>query len=161
MFADHHPELRALAWQKKFHGAYASLLTAGRKVHILKPDTFMNKSGVAVAAAATFFKLEPQSLLVVHDELELPFGTIGFRVGGGLGGHNGLRSIAERVGTRDFARLRIGIGRPRGGSVSRYVLSQFNSDEKAVLVRILDAAAGLLDEIVAGRCREETKREVV
>ncbi len=161
MLAGNHPGIRSLVWREKFHGDYATLLADGRKIHVLKPATFMNRSGISVAAATTFFKLDPSGVLVVHDELELPFGTIGFRFGGGLGGHNGLRSIAERVGTRDFARLRIGIGRPRGGTVSGYVLSQFNTDEKALLERILDGASELLDEALSGACRSETKRQVV
>lgn len=161
MLADYHPGMRHLSWSDKFHSAYAALLAGGRKIHVLKPATFMNRSGVAVSAAASFFKLDPRSLLMVHDDLELPFGTIGYRLGGGLGGHNGLRSIAERIGTRDFARLRIGIGRPRGGSISGYVLSQFSSDEKAVLDRILDAASDLLDEAISGTCPNDTKRQIV
>ncbi|MFW5995401.1 MAG: aminoacyl-tRNA hydrolase, partial [Spirochaetia bacterium] len=143
MLAGLHRSTRNASWQEKFHGQYAEVLDGGRKIHLLKPQTFMNKSGISVAAAASFFKVDVRGDLVVHDELELPFGTVGYRLGGGLGGHNGLRSVAERLGSKDFARLRIGIGRPRGGSVSSYVLSQFNSDEKAVLERVLHAAADM------------------
>lgn len=175
MLADHHPAARDASWQEKFHAHYASVLEGGRKIHLLKPQTYMNKSGVSLAAAASFFKIDVSCTLIVHDELELPFGTIGYRVGGGLGGHNGLRSIAERLGSRDFARLRIGIGRPDarrersqgqavpggGGPVAGYVLSQFNSDEKAVLDRVLDGASAMLEGIVAGSYKTEARRTVV
>lgn len=160
MLAELHPATRSAARQEKFHGEYAGILEGGRKIHLLKPQTFMNKSGISVAAAASFFKVDVSGILVVHDELELPFGTVGYRLGGGLGGHNGLRSIAERLGSKDFARLRIGIGRPRGGSVSSYVLAQFNSDEKAVLERILTAAADMLDGVLSGSYKTEVKRKV-
>ena len=161
MLAEHHPEVRSASWQEKFHGEYTSLRLGSRKVHLLRPMTYMNKSGIAAAAAASFFKVEPANVLIVHDELELPFGTVGVRAGGGLGGHNGLRSIAERLGTKDFARLRIGIGRPKGGAVSGYVLSQFNSDEKAVLPTVLDAAESMLDGVFEGKYKTEVKRTAV
>ena len=161
MLAERHPEVRGAAWQEKFHGEYASLLLGTRKIHLLRPMTYMNKSGIAAAAAASFFKIDPADVLIVHDELELPFGTIGVRAGGGLGGHNGLRSIAERLGTKEFARLRIGIGRPKGGSVSGYVLSQFNSDETAVLPTILNESARMFDTLLEGRYKTEVKRTAV
>ncbi len=161
MLTERQPDLHSASWQEKFHSEYTSLPAGGRKIHLLRPQTFMNKSGVATAAAASFFKIDPADILVVHDELELPFGTIGVRSGGGLGGHNGLRSIAERLGTKEFARLRIGIGRPKGGSVSSYVLSQFNSDEKAVLPTILDEAVRMFDTLLEGGYRTEVKRTAV
>ncbi|MFP4643752.1 MAG: aminoacyl-tRNA hydrolase [Spirochaetales bacterium] len=161
MLAQHHPELRSASWQEKFHGEYASLLYGTRKVHLLRPMTYMNKSGIAAAAAASFFKIDPTDILVVHDELGLAFGSLGVRAGGGLGGHNGLRSVAERLGTNNFARLRIGIGRPKGAGVSGYVLSQFNRDEKAVLPTVLDAAGSMFEGILEGSYKTEVKRTAV
>ena len=93
------------SWQDKFHGQYA--VEGGMK--LLKPQTYMNLSGTCVGEAASFFRLRPQEILVVHDDLELPFGEIRLQLGGGLQGHNGLRSIKERLGSDQFARLRIGI----------------------------------------------------
>ena len=161
MLAEHHPDLRGASWQEKFHGEYTSLPVGTIKCQFLRTMTYMNKSGISKAAAASFFKIDAADILVVHDELELPFGTVGVRAGGGLGGHNGLRSIAERLGTKDFSRLRIGIGRPKGGSVSGYVLSQFNSDEKAVLPTVLDAGVRMFDGVLGGNYKTEVKHTVV
>ncbi|MCL2833602.1 MAG: aminoacyl-tRNA hydrolase [Treponema sp.] len=129
---------------------------APEKIHFLKPATFMNNSGESAAAAASFFKIKPQNIIVVHDELELPLGTISLKFGGGLGGHNGLRSMKACFGTADFWRLRIGIGRPddrlpgqggppgSGRGIVEWVLSDFTKEEKAALEPVLEKAAGLL-----------------
>jgi PTH1 family peptidyl-tRNA hydrolase len=97
------------------------------------PETYMNLSGDSVAELARFYQIGIDEVLVIHDELELPFGVFGFKMGGGLGGHNGLRSMEARFGTRDFARLRFGIGRPEHPDVAGYVLSDFSADEKEKL----------------------------
>ncbi len=112
----------------KFSGQLAEVRLAGRKVGLLKPETYMNESGRSIAAAARFFKAPAGMLLVVHDDVDLDEGRLQARRGGGLAGHNGLRSIAEALGTRDFLRLRIGVGRPGRGdrrSVADFVLSPF------------------------------------
>lgn len=142
MVADGWPD--PLAWQEKFKGRWTSVLGVGGKVPFLKPLTFMNLSGESVRALVDFFKIDPEALLVVHDELELPFGEVRFQKGGGLGGHNGLRSLKQHLGTQDFHRLRIGIGRPPRGDVSSFVLSRFSADEEAVLPRTLDQAVAIL-----------------
>jgi peptidyl-tRNA hydrolase, PTH1 family len=103
----------------------------GVRVALLKPQTFMNESGRSVSAAARFFKAEPESLLVVHDEVDLEPGRLQVRLGGGLAGHNGLRSVAQHVGTSEFGRVRIGVGRPERGDprpVADFVLSPFPPD---------------------------------
>lgn len=115
-----------LNWKEKFKGKYA---VHDENVYLI-PHTFMNLSGESVQPCSKFFKLNADQLLVVHDELDLPFGTIMFKKGGGLAGHNGLKSIADRMGTRDFVRLRLGIGRPKHGDVSNYVLSRFSDEEQ-------------------------------
>ena len=104
-------------------------IEGGGAVSLLKPLTFMNLSGKSVAPCAQFFQIPPQRLIVIHDELEFPFGQVRVKVGGGHAGHNGLRSIIERLGSRDFIRIRVGIGRPKHGQVSDYVLSTFNAIE--------------------------------
>jgi peptidyl-tRNA hydrolase, PTH1 family len=118
---------------------------------LLKPETFMNDSGRSVVAAARFFKVKPESLLVVHDDVDLEPGRLQARAGGGLAGHNGLRSLAQALGTQDFLRLRIGVGRPGRGdprSVADYVLAPFEAEEDvmALVGRSADAIETLARE---------------
>jgi PTH1 family peptidyl-tRNA hydrolase len=131
-------------WQKKFKGSWLSYGTGENKVIFLKPETFMNKSGESLVAAMVFFKIQAKEVLVVHDDLEQKFGTISFKSGGGLGGHNGLKSIATLCGTQDFHRFRIGIGRPVHGSVSSWVTSRFSKEEEIHLPLILDKSAAMV-----------------
>src|SRR3954468_11145579 len=100
------------SWKSKFNGELAEIRIDGHKVALLKPLTFMNESGRSVKAAMQFFKLEPDAVLVVNDESDLPPGRLQARVGGGLAGHNGLRSVAQHLATNEFLRLRVGVGRP-------------------------------------------------
>jgi PTH1 family peptidyl-tRNA hydrolase len=119
-------------WRAKFSGQLAEVRLDALRLALLKPETFMNDSGRSVAAATRFFKVEPGSLLVVHDDVDLEPGRLQARAGGGLAGHNGLRSLAQTLGTQEFLRLRIGVGRPGRGdprSVADYVLSPFELDE--------------------------------
>jgi PTH1 family peptidyl-tRNA hydrolase len=150
------PFAGSLSWQKKYKGFYASLETSRlpgvgeggadipSRLHFLMPETYMNLSGESVAAAAAFFKIPPANILVVHDELELPLGTAAFKFSGGLGGHNGLRSMKACFNTPDFWRLRIGIGRPNHADIAGWVLSDFSAAERPVLEQVLDAAAAAL-----------------
>lgn len=131
----------SLSYQVKFHSAYAKV---GSDI-ILKPMTYMNLSGTAVSEAATFFKIKAENILIIHDDLELPLGVIRLQVGGGLQGHNGLRSIKERIGSDSFLRLRIGIGRPVHGDVRNYVTSNFSKDERFLLDQVISKASNLLD----------------
>ncbi len=122
-----------LRWERKFQGRFAKRDTDAGRCWFLTPETFMNLSGDSVAALMRFFQIEAAELLAVHDELEMPLGSFGFKMGGGLGGHNGLRSLEARLGTRDFARLRFGIGRPDHPDVAGYVLSDFSDREREFL----------------------------
>lgn len=137
LFADSLDFAGGLSWQEKFQGVCASAPTerfardGGSKIYFLKPMTYMNLSGQSVASAMRFFKIGAGELLVVHDELELPLGAISLKWSGGLGGHNGLRSIKASTGTADFWRLRFGIGRPEHDDVAGYVLSPFSCAERA------------------------------
>jgi PTH1 family peptidyl-tRNA hydrolase len=122
------------SWKSKFSGQLAEVRIDGHRVALLKPETFMNESGRSVGAAARFYKLEPDAVLVVHDEIDLEPGRLQARRGGGLAGHNGLRSIAAHLRTEDFLRLRVGVGRPGRGDPrppADYVLSPFTADEDA------------------------------
>jgi PTH1 family peptidyl-tRNA hydrolase len=119
------------SFRGKFSGQLAETRLEGLRVALLKPETYMNESGRSIGAACRFFKAEPANVLVVHDDVDLEPGRLQARLGGGLAGHNGLRSIAQALGTNDFLRLRIGVGRPGRGdrrSVADYVLSGFEPD---------------------------------
>ncbi len=151
LVAEYLPALRDASRQRKFQGDYATVALGSNRVHVLWPLTFMNRCGESVGRLCTFFKIEPQRVLVVHDELELPFGVLSLRHGGGLGGHNGLKSVRSALTTADFLRLRIGISRPRHANVSSYVLSRFTPDEEAPLGDILDRAAGIIECCGAAR----------
>jgi PTH1 family peptidyl-tRNA hydrolase len=127
-------------WQKKFHGVWTKMYRSGRTFRLLKPETFMNESGMSVAQASRFFSIEPEEILVVHDDLELPFGTIRLQEGGGLQGHNGLKSIRQHLASDQFFRLRIGIGRPARGEIASHVLSRFSPEEEMRLPSIVQSA---------------------
>lgn len=129
-----------------YQGVYGVGRAVGEEVTILLPQTFMNRSGACVAPACQSLGLSPGDLIVVHDEIDLPYGCLRIKAGGGHGGHNGLRSIVLALGHGDFVRMRLGIGRPpAGGDVSGYVLSRFASSERAQLEGYLDAAADALE----------------
>jgi peptidyl-tRNA hydrolase, PTH1 family len=136
------------SWKGKFDGKLAELRVDGHRVALLKPETYMNESGRSVAAAARFYKVEPDAILVVHDEGDFDLGRLQARLGGGLAGHNGLRSIAQHLKTPDFMRLRIGVGRPGRGDprpLADYVLSNFepHEDADALISRAADAVETL------------------
>jgi PTH1 family peptidyl-tRNA hydrolase len=121
------------------------------RFHFIMPGTYMNLSGDAVYEAASFFKIPPGRILVVHDELELPLGTAAIKFSGGLGGHNGLRSMKARFGTADFWRLRVGIGRPNHDDISGWVLSDFFVGEISVLDQVLAACSdSLIEALIRG-----------
>jgi peptidyl-tRNA hydrolase, PTH1 family len=122
------------SWRSKFSGSLAEVRLGDAKVALLKPETYMNESGRSVGAAARFFKVAPEQVLVAHDDVDLESGRLQARSGGGLAGHNGLRSLAQHLGSQDFLRLRIGVGRPGRGdrrSVADWVLSPFAPEEDA------------------------------
>jgi len=136
------------SWKSKFSGQLAEIRLDGHKVALLKPETYMNESGRSVGGAARFFKVEPSEVLVVHDEGDFDLGRLELKVGGGLAGHNGLRSIAQHLKTQDFLRLRIGVGRPERGDprpLADYVLSDFepHDDAETLIARAADAVEQL------------------
>ncbi len=128
--------------RRKSNAAFAECLVNDKKVYLAKPNTFMNDSGRSVAALARFFRIPETQLLVVHDELDLPTGNIRIRPAGGSGGHRGMQSIIHELGTREFPRVRIGIGRPPGRmDPADYVLQDFDSEELIELPLVLNRAA--------------------
>ncbi len=136
-------------WRAKFSGQLAEVRLDAARLALLKPETYMNDSGRSIAAAARFFKVPVVSTLVVHDDVDLDEGRLQARPGGGLAGHNGLRSIAHELGTQGFLRLRIGVGRPGRGdrrSVADFVLSPFDpsTDVEAIVTRGADAIESIV-----------------
>jgi PTH1 family peptidyl-tRNA hydrolase len=137
--------------ESKFHGEVAKVSINGHQVWLLKPQTFMNRSGQSLAALARFYKIPLENILVVHDELDLPPGTARLKQGGGHGGHNGLRDIVAHMGGKDFMRLRIGIGHPGNSKqVSDYVLSRAGADDQRLIEASLSDAMAVLPQVVDG-----------
>src|SRR5258705_2155256 len=137
------------SWRSKFNGHLAEIRIDGHKVALLKPETFMNDSGRPVQAALKFFKLDPDAVLVVHDDGDLELGRLQARLGGGTAGHNGLRSIQQQLGTPEFIRLRGGVGRPERGDprpLARFLVADFRpEDNPESLVRAAADAVETLD----------------
>ena len=134
MVVDELARRHAGSWRAKFAGQMAEIRVGDEKLALLKPETYMNESGRSVGPAAAFFKLEPADVLVVHDEGDFDLGRLELKDGGGLAGHNGLRSIAQVLATQDFLRLRIGVGRPERGDrrpLADWVLANFEPHEHA------------------------------
>ncbi len=135
---------------RKAQGELSKASLGGRDVRLLKPTNLMNRSGQAVAPVAKFYKLAAHQILVAHDDLDLPPGTVRLKHGGGHGGHNGLRDIAAQLGSRDFWRLRIGIGHPGpGGDVVGYVLKRPSSDDRRAIEAAIGAAIDETDRLLA------------
>ena len=137
------------SFRSKFNGQFAEARLDAARLGLLKPETYMNESGRSAGAAARFYKVEPDAILVVHDEGDFDLGRLQVRSGGGLAGHNGLRSLASHLGTQDFLRLRGGVGRPGRGDprpLADYVLSDFapEDDAEAIVTRAADAVEVLL-----------------
>ena len=138
------------SWRSKFAGQLTEIRVGDAKLALLKPETYMNESGRSVGAAASFFKVEPADVLVVHDEGDFDLGRLELKDGGGLAGHNGLRSIAQHLGTQDFLRLRIGVGRPERGDprpLADWVLADFQPHEEAET--IVASAADAVETLAA------------
>ena len=137
--------------EAKFFGFSGRLNSYSEEAWLLKPTTFMNASGRSVAALAKFYKISPESVLIVHDELDLPPGTVKLKMGGGHGGHNGLKDIAAQLGTTDFWRLRLGIGHPGDkNAVANYVLKDPNRDEMCSIEENIDQSTVLLPLLLKG-----------
>lgn len=138
----------AQPFRERFQGIFTKVRFGNHEVGLLKPSTYMNLSGRSVQLAMNFFKLGLPDLIVVHDELDVAFGSLRIKFGGGTAGHRGIGSITECCGGPDYARVRVGIGRPRSGSVENFVLSDFSADEGAWLPDVLERATLALTDIV-------------
>lgn len=140
-----------LRMEGKFHGRVGKASIDGSEVWLQMPDTFMNRSGQAVRALAGFYKIPVEQILVIHDELDLPAGTARLKQGGGHGGHNGLRDLMEKLGSREFYRLRIGIGHPGHKSqVHDYVLRRPAPDDRVGMEQAIDNAIDVMPSLIQG-----------
>ncbi len=137
--------------ESRFNGLLANASILGKKVYFLKPLTFMNKSGLSVGAVARYYKIAAEEILVVHDELDFSAGKTRLKFGGGHAGHNGLRDIVANIGTKDFYRLRVGVGRPAAGkNVANYVLSGFSKSDVGLVDNAFNDIERHFNEIVTG-----------
>ena len=137
--------------EKKFHGEVARVSLEGKDIWLLKPDTFMNRSGFAVQSLLSFYRITAEQLLVAHDEIDLPPGTTKLKTGGGHGGHNGLRDIISQLDSKDFHRLRIGVGHPGSKEqVVDYVLHNASRDDQISIDQNIDAAVAVLPDLASG-----------
>ena len=133
-------------WKGKFKGEFGQIDEGDNKIVFLKPMTFMNLSGESVIACSKFFKIPPENILVMHDEIDLDYGLLVFKDGGGLAGHNGLKSINQHLGTNKFKRMRIGVGKPKHGNVSSWVLSKFSGEDADYLDEFYKLVSNALQE---------------
>lgn len=144
--------------EKKFQGSVARCRIAGQEVWLLKPSTYMNRSGDAVSPMAQYYKITPEEVLVVHDELDLPPGCMRFKKGGGNAGHNGLKDITAKLGTPDFWRLRLGTGHPRtlgmAQGVADFVLSSPSKEHEALIRGCIEAGLDEIEDAAQGRFAE-------
>lgn len=138
--------------QKKFFGRIGSFFSSGQEIRLLLPNTYMNESGKSVGAVANFYKIEPEEILVVHDELDLATGLIRFKQGGGLAGHNGLRDITKRLaGSQDYNRLRIGVGHPGDkADVTGHVLGKVSAKDELVINECIAEALRVMPTAIVG-----------
>lgn len=183
-FEDSLPFAGRLSWQNKFKGKFSAVEPEAlaswcaefgilskkdgspvlvpdemERIYFLKPETYMNLSGESIIEICNFYKIKPEETLVVHDELELPLGTVSLKWSGGLGGHNGLRSTKQVFGTADFWRLRFGLSKPSGRDIAEYVLGKFSADEQIVLSQIFPQASQLLAKVLFSKEPEKFLQE--
>ncbi|MEJ2591370.1 MAG: aminoacyl-tRNA hydrolase [Candidatus Thiodiazotropha sp.] len=145
--------------ESRHHGQVCKLLLHGQECRLLKPMTFMNRSGLSVASLANYFRLAPEEILVAHDELDLPPGEIRLKTSGGHAGHNGLRDIMSALGSRDFHRLRIGIDHPaQRGAVVDYVLGRPSKADREAIMDAIELAIECLDDVAPGRLQKAMNR---
>jgi PTH1 family peptidyl-tRNA hydrolase len=143
-----HARVGGVTWQEKFQGLCSRIDLGGHRTLLLKPMTYMNLSGKSVSRAARYHRFTPEQIIVVHDDLDLPFQTVRVKEGGGTGGHKGITSCKQDLGSADFVRVRMGIGRPARGDATDYVLSTFSDDEKAVMTDVIALGADAVETVV-------------
>ena len=142
----------------RFKGELVALSLGKHPALLLKPQTYMNLSGESVEPVAHFYRIAPERIIAIHDDVDLELGRLKIKQGGGDGGHKGLRSMSERLGSPDYFRVRIGIGRPRYGEVRDYVLQNFAADEQEAVEEVVGTAAKAIRILIARGLREAMNR---
>ena len=152
MALDHYLKENGLTLDRdKFDGLYSKQKINGEDVILLEPQTYMNESGRSVAQIAKFFKIAPEDILIIHDDMDMPIAKIRIRAGGKSGGHNGIKSIIADLGTEKFNRLKIGIRHPQKQSVVSWVLTPFNPDQQKELEASFAKVDQIIDDFIAGK----------
>lgn len=152
MAMDHYLEKNNLSLDKdKFDGLWTKQKINGEDVIFLEPQTFMNDSGKSIAQVANFFKISPEDILVIHDDMDMPIGKIRIRANGKSGGHNGIKSIMACLGTNNFNRLKIGIRHPQKESVVSWVLSPFNDEQQKLMDKAFDVSEKVINDFIKGK----------
>jgi PTH1 family peptidyl-tRNA hydrolase len=134
--------------RERHDAMYGDCFWGERKLHLLKPQTYMNRSGRSVAGACRYLEIFPENLVVIHDEIEIPYGRIKVKFGGGNAGHNGLKSISANLGSQGFYRIRVGVGRPSIGDVTHHVLARFDDSEMNTLNDVISGAVDSLERLI-------------
>ena len=152
MTMDHYLDEKDLSLDKdKFEGHWTKQKINGEDVILLEPQTYMNESGRSVSQVANFFKVDPEDILIIQDDMDMPIGKIRIRANGKSGGHNGIKSIIRDLGTEKFNRLKIGIRHPKNTTVVSWVLTPFNDEQQKLMDNAFDTSVKIIDDFIAGR----------
>ena len=152
MTMDHYLDEKGLSLDKdKFEGLWTKQKVNGEDVILLEPQTYMNESGRSVSQVANFFKVDPEDILIIQDDMDMPIGKIRIRANGKSGGHNGIKSIIRDLGTEKFNRLKIGIRHPKNATVVSWVLTPFNDEQQKLMDDAFDTSVKIIDDFIAGR----------
>ena len=152
MTMDHYLDEKDLSLDKdKFEGHWTKQKIDGEDVILLEPQTYMNESGRSVSQVANFFKVDPEDILIIQDDMDMPIGKIRIRANGKSGGHNGIKSIIRDLGTEKFNRLKIGIRHPKNATVVSWVLTPFNDEQQKLMDDAFDTSVKIIDDFIAGR----------
>ena len=152
MTMDHYLDEKGLSLYKdKFEGLWTKQKINGEDVILLEPQTYMNESGRSVSQVANFFKVDPEDILIIQDDMDMPIGKIRIRANGKSGGHNGIKSIIRDLGTEKFNRLKIGIRHPKNATVVSWVLTPFNDEQQKLMDDAFDTSVKIIDDFIAGR----------
>ena len=152
MTMDHYLDEKGLSLDKdKFEGLWTKQKINGEDVILLEPQTYMNESGRSVSQVANFFKVDPEDILIIQDDMDMPIGKIRIRANGKSGGHNGIKSIIRDLGTEKFNRLKIGIRHPKNATVVSWVLTPFNDEQQKLMGDAFDTSVKIIDDFIAGR----------
>lgn len=152
MTMDHYLDEKGLSLDKdKFEGLWTKQKINGEDVILLEPQTYMNESGRSVSQVANFFKVDPEDILIIQDDMDMPIGKIRIRANGKSGGHNGIKSIIRDLGTEKFNRLKIGIRHPKNATIVSWVLTPFNDEQQKLMDDAFDTSVKIIDDFIAGR----------